>query len=152
MHANAPFEHSMRPYSLILMLTHDIQLIPLRSCRHSLIRADDGNRAQNTLRPSPGCGVFQNGSRCPRQRNNLSSTLISSPAVSPPISSRSATQTSCHAFDKAIPSSQARLIRHYSTPKSKVPRCRRSLRPSGNSYLSCVPAVLPSSSSLSMFS
>ena len=88
--------------------------------RRSLIGADDGNWAQSSLRASPGFGVFQNSSRCARRRNDLSSTLISSPAVPSPFSNRSATQTSCNAFDKAIPNNQPTLIRHYSMLKTKV--------------------------------
>ena len=119
--------------------------------RRSLIRADDRNRALSSLRASPGCGVLQNGSGCPGPRTNLSSTLISSPVPAEPshLGSRSATQTSCHAFDKAIPSSQPTLIRHYSMLKSKVSPPPTLL---ATSYPSSAPGVLPSSSSPSIFS
>ena len=110
--------------------------------RHSLIGADDENRVQSSLRASPGFGVFQNGSRCPRRRNDLSSTLISSPAVPSRISSTSAAQTSCHAFDKAIPSNQPTLIRHCSMLKSKVSP-PTLLASSGSSSPSSAPAGLP---------
>ena len=96
--------------------------------RRSLIGADDGNRALSSLRPSPGFGVFQNGPRCPRRRTNHLSILISSlvPAVPSHFSSRSATQTSCHAFHKAIPSNQPTLIRTIRCSSRTSPRRRRS--------------------------
>ena len=94
--------------------------------RHSLIGADEGNRVQSSLRPSPSFGVFQNSSRCPGPRTNLSSTLILSPAEPSHFSSRSATQTSCHAFDKAIPSNQPTLIRTIRCSSRRSPRRRRS--------------------------
>ena len=145
----------MRPSSARCDLTRSFLCSPtifntcLSCCRHSLIGADDRNRAQSTLRASLGCDVFQNSSRYPRRHNNLSWTLTSHLQYHPPLAAdrlhKHPGMHSTRPFPVTSPPDTALF-------DAQVEGLPAADAPCKNSCPSSAPAVLPSSSPLSMFS